>query len=36
MLGHTNITHTQRYAKVIAQSVRDDFDMISDKIKGMP
>ena len=36
MLGHTNITQTQRYAKVIAQSVRDDFDMITEKIKGMP
>ena len=33
MLGHTNITQTQRYAKVIAQSVRDDFEMIEEKIK---
>ena len=30
MLGHTNITQTQRYAKVLAQSVHDDFDMIAD------
>lgn len=28
MLGHTNITQTQRYAKVLAQSVHDDFDMM--------
>ena len=29
MLGHTNITQTQRYAKVLAQDVRDDFTRIS-------
>lgn len=34
MLGHTNITQTQRYAKVIAQSVHDDFDMIAEKLSG--
>jgi len=28
MLGHTNITQTQRYAKVLAKDVRDDFDKI--------
>ena len=33
MLGHTNITQTQRYAKVIAQSVRDDFEMIENMMK---
>ena len=33
MLGHTNITQTQRYAKVLAQSVHEDFDMISKKLK---
>ena len=33
MLGHTNITQTQRYAKVLAQSVHDDFDMIAEKLK---
>jgi integrase len=32
MLGHTNITQTLRYAKVLAQSVHDDFDMIEDFI----
>jgi integrase len=35
MLGHTNITQTQRYAKVLAQSVHDDFDMIAVKL-GRP
>lgn len=34
MLGHTNITQTQRYAKVLAQSVHDDFDMIAEKLCG--
>lgn len=32
MLGHTNITQTQRYAKVLAQSVHEDFDMIAEKM----
>lgn len=32
MLGHTNIGQTQRYAKVMAQSVYDDFDMIANKL----
>lgn len=34
MLGHTNIRQTQRYAKVLAQSVHDDFDMIAAKMKN--
>lgn len=34
MLGHTNITQTQRYAKVLAQSVHDDFDMIAEKLSN--
>ena len=34
MLGHTNITQTQRYAKVLAQSVKDEFDMMVEKMKG--
>ncbi|MCH5307625.1 MAG: tyrosine-type recombinase/integrase [Prevotella sp.] len=34
MLGHTNITQTQRYAKVLAQSVMDDFDMMAEKTGG--
>lgn len=33
MLGHTNITQTQRYAKVMAESVHDDFRKVSRKIK---
>ena len=28
MLGHTNITQTQRYAKVLAESVHDDFEKV--------
>lgn len=28
MLGHTNIKQTQRYAKVLAESVHEDFDKI--------
>jgi integrase len=32
MLGHTNITQTQRYAKVLAQSVYDDFEIIAEKL----
>ena len=34
MLGHTNITQTQRYAKVLAQSVHEDFDKIAKKLKN--
>lgn len=33
MLGHTTIKHTQRYAKVLAQDVRDDFERIADELK---
>ena len=33
MLGHTNITQTQRYAKVMAESVHEDFDLLKDGIK---
>jgi site-specific recombinase XerD len=29
MLGHTNITQTQRYAKVLAESVHEDFDGVA-------
>jgi len=32
MLGHTNIVQTQRYAKVLAKSVNDDFDKIAAKL----
>lgn len=34
MLGHTNITQTQRYAKVVAQSVHDEFDMLGAAIES--
>jgi hypothetical protein len=33
MLGHTTIKHTQRYAKVLAKDVRDDFDKIAELMK---
>ena len=33
MLGHTNIKQTQRYAKVLAKSVYDDYSMIAKKLK---
>jgi site-specific recombinase XerD len=29
MLGHTNITQTQRYAKVLAESLHEDFSRIA-------
>ena len=32
MLGHSNIKQTQRYAKVLAESVHEDFDMIENLI----
>lgn len=34
MLGHTNITRTQRYAKVLAESVHEEFDKIEKKLSG--
>jgi len=34
MLGHTNIIQTQRYAKVLAQSVHDEYDKINEKLKN--
>lgn len=33
MLGHNSIVTTQRYAKVLAQAVHEDFEMIAEKIK---
>lgn len=35
MLGHTNITQTQRYAKVLAQSVHEEWDMIAEKLSAV-
>ena len=31
MLGHTNIKQTQRYAKVLTQSVLDDFNRVENE-----
>lgn len=33
MLGHTNIIQTQRYAKVLAKDVYDDFESVCEKLK---
>ena len=33
MLGHKNLTQTLRYAKIMAESVHEDWDMISEKLK---
>ena len=34
MLGHTNIKQTQRYAKIVAADIHDDFDKIAKKLKS--
>ena len=34
MLGHKNIQQTQRYAKVLAKDVHDDFEMYEKKLKS--
>jgi integrase len=33
MLGHTNIMQSMRYAKVLAQSVHDDYESAAEKLK---
>lgn len=33
MLGHTNIIQSMRYAKVLAQSVHDDYESAAEKLK---
>ena len=33
MLGHTDIKMTQRYAKVLAEDVYDEFDSVAEKLK---
>jgi integrase len=33
MVGHSNIRQTQRYAKVLAKSVHEDFEMVAKKMK---
>ena len=35
MLGHTNITQTQRYAQVQAKDIYSDFDRMADKMTAM-
>ena len=32
MLGHTNITQTQRYATIVASDIHEDFSMIVNKM----
>lgn len=34
MLGHKDITITQRYAQVLAEDVKSDFDMVAGKMKS--
>jgi site-specific recombinase XerD len=34
MLGHTNITQTQRYAKIVAADIHDDFERIAEGMKN--
>ena len=34
MLGHKNITQTLRYAKVLAESVHEDYDKVANKLKN--
>ena len=36
MLGHTNITQTQRYARVMAQAIHEDFDRVEKLIQKQP
>jgi hypothetical protein len=35
-MGHRDIRMTQRYAKVLAESVRDDFSKIEEKLAKRP
>lgn len=35
MLGHTTVKQTEQYAKVLAENVRSDFDMIAEKINNL-
>ena len=34
MLGHTNVTQTQRYAKIVAADIHDDFERIAEEMKN--
>ena len=33
MLGHTNITQTQRYAKIVAADIHQDFELVANEKK---
>ena len=33
MLGHTNITQTQRYAKIVAEDIHNDYRKVAEKLK---
>ena len=33
MLGHTNITQTQRYAKIVAEDIHNDFRKVAEKLE---
>jgi hypothetical protein len=33
MLGHTNITQTQRYAKIVAADIHHDFERVANEMK---
>lgn len=35
MLGHTNTRQTERYAKVLAESVHNDFELLNQKLKDV-
>ncbi len=34
MLGHTNITQTQRYAKIVAEDIHNDYRKVAEKLKS--
>jgi site-specific recombinase XerD len=36
MLGHTNVKQTQRYAKVMAESVHNDFKKVAELLLEEP
>jgi site-specific recombinase XerD len=34
MLGHTNVTQTQRYAKIVAEDIHNDYRKVAEKLKS--
>lgn len=34
MLGHTNITQTQKYAKIVAEDIHNDYRKVAEKLKS--